>query len=177
MADDDEGAADAPKAPDEQAPTEQAAAKKVDKGKNAKSKGAGKQDAKGKPGKGKAGKGKAGKKGAGNATDGAPLPSVANHPRAAPQVGRAKAWGGLAGFGLAALLSWRAQVPMGDLLLRAIVGGVVGYVLAWASAVTLWRHLVIAELRAVRLHRTATLAKLAAAAQSESSAGSQSPRG
>jgi len=78
------------------------------------------------------------------------LPSVANHPRAGAQIARAKAWGGLAGFVLVALLSLRAGVPTGDALLRALLGGIAAYVAAWACAVAVWRHLVIAELRAVR---------------------------
>jgi len=80
----------------------------------------------------------------------AALPSVANHPRAGAQVARAKAWGGLGGFALVALLSLRAGVPTADALLRAILGGIAAYVLTWACAVAVWRHLVIAELRAVR---------------------------
>ncbi len=87
-----------------------------------------------------------GRPGAGDAT----LPSVANHPRAGAQVVRAKAWGGLIGFALVALLSWRAGAPLADALLRALGGGVAGYVATWAAAVLVWRHLVIAELRAVR---------------------------
>lgn len=92
----------------------------------------------------------------------ATLPSVANHPRAATQIARAKAWGGLAGFALVALLSWRAAVPTADVLLRALLGGVLGYVATWACAVIVWRHLVIAELRAVRRHRAAQAARRAA---------------
>lgn len=88
--------------------------------------------------------------------DAAKLPSVANHPRAGAQIARAKAWGGLGGFALAALLSFRTGVPVPDVLLRALAGGVAGYVAAWAGAVAVWRHLVIAELRAVRAHRAAT---------------------
>lgn len=80
----------------------------------------------------------------------AALPSVANHPRAGAQVARAKAYGGFAGFALVALLSWRAGAPTADALLRALVGGVAAYLIAWACAVAVWRHLVIAELRAVR---------------------------
>lgn len=83
-------------------------------------------------------------------SDGAPLPSIANHPRAGAQVARAKAWGGLAGFALVAVLSLRAGVPTADALLRALLGGIAAYVAAWACAVAVWRHLVIAELRAVR---------------------------
>jgi hypothetical protein len=75
-------------------------------------------------------------------------PSVAAHPRARQQVRRAKGWGGLAGFGLAAYLSHKAGIPFSQLGFRALVAGVAGYLLAWACAVTVWRHLVLAELRA-----------------------------
>ncbi|HUK78946.1 MAG TPA: hypothetical protein VL117_15320 [Thermoleophilia bacterium] len=96
-------------------------------------------------------KGKKGKKGDGRATSG---PSVAAHPRASYQVRRAKGWGGIAGFVLAAYLSYKTGVPTVDVGLRAIVAGIVGYMLAWACAVTVWRHLVLAELRAA--HERAT---------------------
>lgn len=100
------------------------------------------------------------------ADTGAKLPSVANHPRAGVQIGRMKAWGGLGGFCLVALLSERAGVPATDLLLRAILGGVAAYLVAWGVGVAVWRHLVIAELRAARLQRLAR-ARAAAARQSE----------
>jgi hypothetical protein len=86
------------------------------------------------------------KKGKGKA-DASAGPSVAAHPRASHQVRRAKGWGGVAGFGIAAYLSHKAGVPMVDLGLRAIIAGMVGYMLAWACAVTVWRQLVLAELR------------------------------
>jgi len=86
------------------------------------------------------------KKGKGSGDAGGP--SVAAHPRASYQVRRAKGWGGIAGFGIAAYLSYKAGVPTFDLGLRALVAGIVGYMLAWACAVTVWRHLVPAEIRA-----------------------------
>jgi hypothetical protein len=89
---------------------------------------------------------KKGKKGKADASAG---PSLATHPRASYQVRRAKGWGGVAGFGIAAYLSHKAGVPLVDLGLRAIIAGMVGYLLAWACAVTVWRQLVLAELRAV----------------------------
>jgi hypothetical protein len=92
-------------------------------------------------------KDKKGKKGKGGA-DASTGPSVAAHPRASYQVRKAKGWGGMAGFGIAAYLSYKAGVPTVDLGLRAIIAGIVGYMLAWACAVTVWRHLVLAELRA-----------------------------
>jgi hypothetical protein len=90
------------------------------------------------------GKDKKGKKG-GSDVAGA---SVANHPRARASVRRAKGWGGLIGFGIAAYLSLQAGVPAADAGLRALGAGVVGYILAWSCAVAVWRHLVIAEMRA-----------------------------
>lgn len=75
--------------------------------------------------------------------------SIATHPRAGAYVRRAKGWGGLAGFGIAAFLSLRAGVPADQAGLRAIAAGMAGYMLAWGCAVTVWRHLVIAEMRAL----------------------------
>jgi hypothetical protein len=88
-------------------------------------------------------------KGSGDAAGG---PSVAAHPRASYQVRRAKGWGGIAGFALAGYFSYKAGVPTFDLGLRALIAGIVGYMLAWACAVTVWRHLVLAELRAAVDH-------------------------
>jgi hypothetical protein len=98
---------------------------------------------------------------------GADQMSVANHPRAGAQISRAKGWGGLAGFLLVGYLSWRAGAPLPDTLLRAIAGGVLAYVLAWAGAVIVWRHLVVAELRAVRSQRLAAARRRAAAAAAQ----------
>jgi hypothetical protein len=73
--------------------------------------------------------------------------SVATHPRARQAVRRAKGFGGLAGFALAALLSHSAGLAVTGVLERALIAGVAGYLLAWACAVTVWRHLVLAEIR------------------------------
>jgi len=91
---------------------------------------------------------KKGQDGASGAKSAAGGPSVANHPRASYQVRRAKGWGGIAGFVIAGYLSYKAGVPTFDVGLRALVAGIVGYMLAWMCAVTVWRHLVLAELRA-----------------------------
>lgn len=87
---------------------------------------------------------KASKKGKGGQAGGV---SVAAHPRAAAAVKRAKGFGGLGGFLLAAYLSWKAGVPPDQIGLRALAFGVAGWLVAWACAVAIWRHLVIAELR------------------------------
>jgi hypothetical protein len=73
-------------------------------------------------------------------------PNVAAHPRAARAVARTKSWGGLAGFVLGGYLS----LPTNTLAatgLRALIAGVVCYVVAWAGAVFVWKRLVILELK------------------------------
>ena len=75
---------------------------------------------------------------------------LSQHPRAARHIRAAKGWGGLLGFAVVALLSWQAGIPPFDVGLRALAGGVVGYVVAWAGAVHAWRHLAVAEIRAAQ---------------------------
>jgi hypothetical protein len=94
--------------------------------------------------KGKAKGNKKAKKGKG-AADGI---SVAGHPRAAAQVRRAKGFGGVTFFLITAYFSYKAQVPPDQVALRALIAGIGGYMLAWMCAVTVWRQLVLAELRA-----------------------------
>jgi hypothetical protein len=106
-------------------------------------------------------KGKRGRKG--SRADGPTLPSVANHPRGGEQVRRAKAWAGLGGFVLVALLSWSADVPIEDTLLRALAGGIICYLVTWAVAVAIWRNLVTTELRVMREQREQEAAERAAA--------------
>jgi len=94
--------------------------------------------------KGKGGKAQAG----GGASDGAVMLSVASHPRARAQVRQAKGWGGLGAFGVTAYLSISHGVSLDVAGLRAIVAGAAGYVVAWGCGVMVWRHLMVAELRA-----------------------------
>jgi hypothetical protein len=92
------------------------------------------------------------KKGKGDAAKGGA--SVSAHPRASAAVRRAKGFGGLGGFALAALLSHKAGLAPSGVLTRALIAGVAGYVLAWGCAVTVWRHLMLAEMHAaVDRHR------------------------
>jgi hypothetical protein len=86
--------------------------------------------------------------------------SVAGHPRAAYAVRRARGWGGLIGLLLVAWYSHRAGLMPVDVALRALTGGIVGYVVAWMIALQVWRHLVIAEARAAaeRVRRRAAAA-------------------
>jgi len=99
---------------------------------------------------------KKGEDGASGASGDVRGPSVANHPRARYQVRRAKGWGGIAGFAIAAYLGYQAGIPTVDVGERALAAGIVGYMLAWACAVTVWRHLVLAELKAALERNQAT---------------------
>jgi hypothetical protein len=74
--------------------------------------------------------------------------TIASHPKASASVRRAKGWGGVGGFAIAAYLSSKAGVPPDEIGERALGVGVAGYLLAWGCSVSVWRHLVVAELRA-----------------------------
>jgi hypothetical protein len=73
---------------------------------------------------------------------------VAEHPRARRQIGLAKSYAALAAFGLVAWSSWRGGAPFLDVAVRALLWGVAAYVVVWALAVHVWRHIAIAEVRA-----------------------------
>jgi len=89
---------------------------------------------------------------------------LSEHPRARAGIRRAKGAGGLLAFVLIALLSLRAGLPGPDVVVRALIGGMAAYFVAWAVAVTVWRQLALAELEAARARREARLASLASLA-------------
>jgi len=94
-------------------------------------------------------KGKKGKKGKAKSSQSNARTSVATHPRARTAVRRAKGWGGLAGFAVAAYASYGAHLPLVEALRNALAAGIIAYVLAWACAVAICRQLVRAELESV----------------------------
>jgi hypothetical protein len=96
---------------------------------------------------------------------------VAGHPRARRHIARAKGWGGLGAFALVFFLSQRAAVPFSDALLRGVLGGVAGYLLAWGIAVNVWRHLALAEVEVMRRRLIASLEEQAAQAEAASGDG------
>jgi hypothetical protein len=77
-------------------------------------------------------------------------PKIAEHPVAARQVARVRAWAALIGFVVAFWLSRRAGLPFPESGARAIAAGVVCRLLAWAAVVSLWRQLIPAEIEARR---------------------------
>jgi len=78
----------------------------------------------------------------------APLIALTDDPRAAAGIRRAKCRGGLAAFGLTAAGCVLNGADAFDAGLRALGAGIVGYMLVWAVAVTVWRQIVRAEARA-----------------------------
>ena len=91
---------------------------------------------------------------------------VSAHPRATYSISRLKGYGGLLGLLLVGFLSWRAGLPAVDAALRGLVGGIAAYLVCWALAVQVWRHLVMAEAavaaEVVRKRREAARAALQA---------------
>lgn len=105
--------------------------------------------------------------------------TIAGHPRAGPHVRKAKGWGGLVAFGVTAYLSLSAGLPPDQAGLRALGAGIGGYLLGWACSVTIWRHLLVAELRALAEHadgRAARPAPATPAAPSPAAETTDSPR-
>ena len=92
--------------------------------------------------------------------------SVAGHPRSASAVRRAKGAGGLLGTLVAGVIALKAGLPLFDVMVRGLAGGIVGYLVLWAVAVAVARQLVIAEVRA----RYAELSRAATAAADDAAA-------
>ena len=75
---------------------------------------------------------------------------LSDHPRAMRQIELARGWGGVGAFALVAFLGYEAGVPTLSIGIRALLAGVVGYIVCWGAAVTVWRHLAVAEEGAAR---------------------------
>ena len=71
--------------------------------------------------------------------------ALRDHQRAAPAIRRAKAIGGLGGFGVAALVGFMHGMTFATVAERALVVGVAGNLVAWALAVLVWRRVLVAE--------------------------------
>jgi hypothetical protein len=94
-----------------------------------------------------------------------PTPRVAEHPVAARQIARVRAWAALAGFVVTFWLSHRASLPFPECGARAIVVGVVCRVVAWAVIVSVWRQVIPAQIKAI--HNRNELAAAEAAEHAE----------
>jgi hypothetical protein len=74
-----------------------------------------------------------------------PVIGLSGHPRAAPAIRRAKAIGGLGAFGIAILAGFSNGEPFAGMALRGLEFGFVGYLVAWGSAVAVWRRVLTAQ--------------------------------
>ena len=75
------------------------------------------------------------------------------HPRAQRSIARAKAIGGVVGFVLGLWLGAQAGLPAWDTGVRALAGGVAGWLIVWVAAVQIWKQLILAEYRAAEAKR------------------------
>jgi hypothetical protein len=76
------------------------------------------------------------------------------HPRAQRAIARWKAFGGLIGFVIGLWLGSRAGLPAWDTGVRALGGGIAGYVTVWIAAVQIWRQVALAEYRMAEKRRS-----------------------
>ena len=95
---------------------------------------------------------------------------LSRHPRARRDIRRAKGWGGLAAFIIVFWLGHRAGLATADAVVRALLGGVVGYVLAWAGAVAVWKHVALAEMEEAKRRIRAEYERLEAERQERAAA-------
>jgi hypothetical protein len=75
---------------------------------------------------------------------------LADHPRARTSIQKAKSYAGLGAFLLAGYAQWNAGGQFLDVASSALLWGIAAYVLVWALAVQVWRHIAIAEVRAAQ---------------------------
>src|SRR5215212_5260016 len=75
------------------------------------------------------------------------------HPRAQRAIARAKAIGGIVGFVIGFWLGARAGLPAWDTGVRALAGGIAGWLLVWVAAVQIWKQLILGEYRAAEARR------------------------
>jgi uncharacterized membrane protein YccC len=76
--------------------------------------------------------------------------SLATHPVASEQIRLAKGLGGLFGLLVVAWATWKAGAPLLTIGVRALLAGLVGYALAWAFTLSLWRHIALADIQKKR---------------------------
>jgi hypothetical protein len=88
--------------------------------------------------------------GAGASADAGSAIRIAGHPKAVHSIARIRAWGALIGFVVAAYFGHKASLTFTELVIRAILIGGAGYLVAWAAAQAVWRQVIFAELAAKR---------------------------
>lgn len=84
-------------------------------------------------------------KGAEPAGDERPMVSVATHPKAPASIERIRAWFSVGATTLVILLGWSTGMSGTAIASRAVLAGLIGYLVGWGVAVGVWRELVKAE--------------------------------
>ncbi len=85
----------------------------------------------------------------------APAPANPDDARAMAEIRRGKGMGGIAGFAIAGLAAYMHGELISSVLLRALIGGIVGYMVGWLAAVTVWRRIIRAEVSTASSSRRA----------------------
>jgi hypothetical protein len=81
--------------------------------------------------------------------------SLKDDPRAAGSIRRTRSRVAAVAFAVAFLAGFTAGAAAWDTVARALLAGIVGWYVGWAAAVTVWRHILVAEIRAeIARHRT-----------------------
>jgi len=89
--------------------------------------------------------------------EGAPTFCLRNDPRAAGSIRRTRSRVGGAAFAVALVAGATGGAAAWDMVARALLAGIVGWYVGWAAAVTVWRHILLAEIRAeIARRRTPT---------------------
>jgi hypothetical protein len=101
-----------------------------------------------------------------------PLVSLSEHPKAGRSIRRTKAWGGLLAFAVTGFASHATGMGLDGAALRALGGGILGYLLTWWLAMIVWRHLLQAEAR-VAIERAVARRKELAARALQAQAGNE----
>ena len=74
--------------------------------------------------------------------------SISAHPRAKAGIRRARTRAAFGAFLLVLALNLVGDQDMFDALWRALLAGIVVNVIVWRAAIVVWRHIIIAEVRA-----------------------------
>jgi|SRR3954451_2186743 hypothetical protein len=73
--------------------------------------------------------------------------SIAAHPRAKAGIRRARTRSAFGAFMLVLALNLLGDQDLFDALWRALLAGIVVNVIVWRSAIVVWKHIIVSELR------------------------------
>src|SRR3954467_3269694 len=83
--------------------------------------------------------------------------SIAQHPRAKAGIRRARTRAAFGAFVLVFALNLLGHADLFDAVWRALLAGIVVNIIVWRCAIVVWKHVVLAELRAEEERRIAAV--------------------